>query len=172
MGNRFKVGDKVVRTKGHHTLITGDEYTISWANNDGEVRVEGYGRDLMDWAFSLATPKFKPMKFRVKNEEHSKAIQTYLFGLGYMWGGGCTAVTTFTHTLDIYTQGDGYLWRGTCEMPLQDCPEYTLDYEVETTYKVTNVEEVVKKELVTIGDKTYDRAVLEKALSGLEEAQQ
>ena len=30
-------------------------------------------------------PEFKNMKFRVKDEEHSKQIQEYLFSLGYKW---------------------------------------------------------------------------------------
>ena len=30
-------------------------------------------------------PEFKNMKFRVRDEEHSKQIQEYLFSLGYKW---------------------------------------------------------------------------------------
>ena len=33
-------------------------------------------------------PEFKNMKFRVKDEEHSKQIQEYLFSLGYKWSSG------------------------------------------------------------------------------------
>ncbi len=37
-------------------------------------------------------PEFKNMKFRVKDEEHSKQIQEHLFSLGYRWIGNRNAV--------------------------------------------------------------------------------
>lgn len=37
-------------------------------------------------AVTTTPPPFKDMKFRVRDEEHSKQIQETLFGLGYSWG--------------------------------------------------------------------------------------
>ena len=33
-------------------------------------------------------PEFKNMKFRIKDEEHSKKVQDFLLNLGYRWGRG------------------------------------------------------------------------------------
>ena len=35
-------------------------------------------------------PEFKNMKFRIKDEDHSKKVQDFLLNLGYRWGRGFT----------------------------------------------------------------------------------
>ena len=53
-------------------------------------------------------PEFKNMKFRVKNEEHSKQIQEYLFSLGYQWYDR-TRVVDYTDAAFLFTTRRGYL---------------------------------------------------------------
>ena len=45
-------------------------------------------------------PEFKNMKFRIKDEEHSKKVQDFLLNLGYRWGRGFTE--TFIRGLNIF----------------------------------------------------------------------
>ena len=45
-------------------------------------------------------PEFKNMKFRIKDEEHSKKVQDFLLNLGYRWGRGFTE--TFIPLAKIY----------------------------------------------------------------------
>lgn len=47
-------------------------------------------------------PEFKNMKFRIKDEEHSKKVQDFLLNLGYRWGRGFTE-TFIQRTKYIYT---------------------------------------------------------------------
>ena len=47
-------------------------------------------------------PEFKNMKFRIKDEEHSKKVQDFLLNLGYRWGRGFTE-TFIPQTKYIYT---------------------------------------------------------------------
>ena len=37
-------------------------------------------------------PEFKNMKFRIKDEDHSKKVQDFLLNLGYRWGRGFTEI--------------------------------------------------------------------------------
>ena len=46
--------------------------------------------------------EFKNMKFRIKDEEHSKKVQDFLLNLGYRWGRGFTE-TFIPQTKYIYT---------------------------------------------------------------------
>ena len=59
-------------------------------------------------------PEFKDMKFRVRDEEHSKQIQETLFGLGYKWATGEPGVN-YTYCQYLYTNNDGDLCYGTTE---------------------------------------------------------
>ena len=53
-------------------------------------------------------PEFKNMKFRVKDEDHSKQIQEYLFSLGYHWGEHGRSVD-YTDAPFLFTNRRGYI---------------------------------------------------------------
>lgn len=53
-------------------------------------------------------PEFKNMKFRVKDEEHSKQIQEYLFSLRYHWDDR-TRVVAYTDAAFLFTNRRGYI---------------------------------------------------------------
>lgn len=53
-------------------------------------------------------PQFKAMKFRVKDEIHSRLIQETLFKMGYKWGVSLFNVS-YTHVNCLYTDSDGYI---------------------------------------------------------------
>ena len=56
----------------------------------------------------LIIPEFKNMKFRVKDEEHSKQIQEYLFSLRYHWDDR-TRVVDYTDSAFLFTNRRGYI---------------------------------------------------------------
>lgn len=51
----------------------------------------------------------KAMKFRVKDEQHSKEIQEALFAAGYGWGGKMTTTIENEDASFLYAEKDGYL---------------------------------------------------------------
>ena len=53
-------------------------------------------------------PEFKNMKFRVKDEEHSKQIQEYLFSLRYHWDDQARGVD-YTDAAFLFTNRRGYI---------------------------------------------------------------
>mgnify|MGYP000529389039 FL=1 len=53
-------------------------------------------------------PEFKNMKFRVKDEEHSKQIQEYLFSLRYHWDDQARGVD-YTDAPFLFTTRRGYI---------------------------------------------------------------
>lgn len=53
-------------------------------------------------------PEFKNMKFRVKDEEHSKKIQEHLFSLGYKWS-NTNSVPQYTSGIGLFTNSYGWL---------------------------------------------------------------
>ena len=53
-------------------------------------------------------PEFKNMKFRVKDEEHSKKIQEHLFSLGYKWN-NTNSVPQYTSGIGLFTNSYGWL---------------------------------------------------------------
>ena len=52
--------------------------------------------------------EFKNMKFRVKDEEHSKKIQEHLFSLGYKWS-NTNSVPQYTSGIGLFTNSYGWL---------------------------------------------------------------
>ena len=52
--------------------------------------------------------EFKNMKFRVKDEEHSKQIQEHLFSLGYHWDDQARGVD-YTDAPFLFTTRRGYI---------------------------------------------------------------
>lgn len=51
----------------------------------------------------------KAMKFRVKDEQHSKEIQEALFAAGYGWGGRKTTAVENEEKPFLYAEKDGYI---------------------------------------------------------------
>ncbi len=60
------------------------------------------------------TNTFKAMKFRVKDVEHSKKIQEYLFSIGYEWSSGI-CINTDDNIRFIYAELNGILLHGYSE---------------------------------------------------------
>ena len=73
-------------------------------------------------------PEFKNMKFRIKDEEHSKKVQDFLLNLGYRWGRGFTE-TFIPHTKYIYTNKNSQITGSVTSS--DDAYEYFLQHENE-----------------------------------------
>ena len=110
--------------------------------------------------------QFKNMKFRVRDEEHSKQIQEALFELGYRWPIYGTEVI---HTAAVYlcASQTGELDWSVMESSFlnQAFPEYELKFKPEFV-------EVVKEEVVELNGKLYNKKQLEEALSKLKPIQE
>ena len=83
-------------------------------------------------------PEFKNMKFRVKDEEHSKQIQEHLFSLGYKWLGRCKDVMHVNKPY-LFTQTDRRITQTDRESCFDD-PDY-IEYQLKET-KSYSLEEV------------------------------
>lgn len=84
--------------------------------------------------------QFKAMKFRVKNEEHSKQIQEKLFEMGYEWG-SCGAYVSYTYSHDLFTSSAGNISYANSEMwfaKQKEHQEYTLEQLIEETNMMTS----------------------------------
>ena len=98
--------------------------------------------------------EFKNMKFRIKDEEHSKKVQDFLLNLGYRWGRGFTE-TFITQTKYIYTNKNSQITGSVTSS--DDAYQYFLQHENEEyQLKETisySLEEVkpVKKIVATLG---------------------
>ena len=93
-------------------------------------------------------PEFKNMKFRVKDEEHSKQIQEYLFSLGYQWDDRAHVVD-YTDAAFLFTTRRGYLSQ-TYNSGYSENHEYP-EYRLKET-KSYSLEEVKPiKSIVTSG---------------------
>ena len=73
-------------------------------------------------------PEFKNMKFRIKDEEHSKKVQDFLLNLGYRWGRGFTE-TFIPQTKYIYTNKNGQITGSVTSS--DDAYKYFLQHENE-----------------------------------------
>ena len=73
-------------------------------------------------------PEFKNMKFRIKDEEHSKKVQDFLLNLGYRWGRGFTE-TFIPRTKYIYTDKNGQITGSVTSS--DDAYQYFLQHENE-----------------------------------------
>ena len=110
--------------------------------------------------------QFKAMKFRVRDEEHSKAIQTWLFEQGYRW----PTTGQHLHNFDvrvIHTWEDGGITYSDDESFKRDVSEeeMTLDYTTEMKYIITNVKPMKKRNIVNVGGVDYYEDELAEALS-------
>lgn len=63
------------------------------------------------WEEPEVLPEFKSMKFRVRDEDHSRQIQETLFGLGYSWYENCEhrCSVKYTDCKFLYTYDNGDL---------------------------------------------------------------
>ena len=73
-------------------------------------------------------PEFKNMKFRIKDEEHSKKVQDFLLNLGYRWGRGFTE-TFIPQTKYIYTNKNSQITGSVTSS--NDAYQYFLQHENE-----------------------------------------
>ena len=73
-------------------------------------------------------PEFKNMKFRIKDEEHSKKVQDFLLNLGYRWGRGFTE-TFIPRTKYIYTDKNSQITGSVTSS--DDAYQYFLQHENE-----------------------------------------
>ena len=93
-------------------------------------------------------PEFKNMKFRVKDEEHSKQIQEYLFSLRYHWDDQARGVD-YTDAPFLFTTRRGYISQ-TYNSGYSENNEYP-EYRLKET-KSYSLEEVKPiKSIVTLG---------------------
>jgi hypothetical protein len=53
--------------------------------------------------------KFKDMKFKVNNPEHSEQIQECLFRLGYLWAGDSSRRVQILDSTHLYAEADGII---------------------------------------------------------------
>ena len=99
-------------------------------------------------------PEFKNMKFRIKDEEHSKKVQDFLLNLGYRWGRGFTE-TFIPQTKYIYTNKNSQITGSVTSS--DDAYQYFLQHENEEYQlketKSYSLEEVkpVKNIVATLG---------------------
>lgn len=98
--------------------------------------------------------EFKNMKFRIKDEEHSKKVQDFLLNLGYRWGRGFTE-TFIPRTKYIYTDKNSQITGSVTSS--DDAYQYFLQHENEEyqlketiSYELEEVKPV-KKIVATLG---------------------
>ena len=72
--------------------------------------------------------EFKNMKFRIKDEEHSKKVQDFLLNLGYRWGRGFTE-TFIPRIKYIYTNKNSQITGSVTSS--DDAYQYFLQHENE-----------------------------------------
>ena len=72
--------------------------------------------------------EFKNMKFRIKDEEHSKKVQDFLLNLGYRWGRGFTE-TFIPRAKYIYTNKNSQITGSVTSS--DDAYQYFLQHENE-----------------------------------------
>ena len=97
--------------------------------------------------------EFKNMKFRIKDEEHSKKVQDFLLNLGYRWGRGFTE-TFIPQTKYIYTNKNSQITGSVTSS--DDAYQYFLQHENEEYQlketKFYSLEEVKPvKSIATLG---------------------
>lgn len=96
-------------------------------------------------------PEFKNMKFRVKDEEHSKKIQEHLFSLGYKWSNTQFSTTIYKSGIWLFTNSYGrlsFLLNDKEYFDQSTDPEYQLKEII--SYELEEVKPV-KKIVATLG---------------------
>lgn len=94
--------------------------------------------------------EFKNMKFRVKDEEHSKKIQEYLFSLGYRWTNRIP-IPQYIDAIALFADCHGWLYCLHTDTEYFQSSEYK-EYQLKET-KSYSLEEVkpVKNIVATLG---------------------
>jgi len=134
---------------------TGQEYTkqdiLNILSHHGYIKQE-----------EPTMPKFKAMKFRVKDAEHSAHIQKYLFSLGYKWAEGC--VVQYTDCAEVYARENGALSTGVrlAQNKKKVHQEHTLDVHTTITYTCNPIEK--PRATIELNGVHYYVDELEKAL--------
>jgi len=104
-------------------------------------------------------------KIRIESPEHSRKVQEHLFSLGYKWGGtnSTDVISIFPETIVFYSTSKKIYY-----FVAKKC-ETLLGYqEVELIETVSyELKEIPKKEVVTIGEKSYYKDELEVALKNI-----
>lgn len=149
----FKVGDRVRRiaTSYDEHMQVGTIGTVTKANCDGTwISVDHYVRGkeeypYMSLYFELVAPEeqamqHKPMKIRIKDEEHSRLVQETLFEMGYGWP---NKQVGYTSSPWLTTYEDGRLYCGE-EMSVFDSHENE-EVELVTTYSFKPVDQEAKR---------------------------
>jgi hypothetical protein len=105
-------------------------------------------------------------KIRINSPEHSEKVQKHLFSLGITWAYGSTVVQ---HTrANFLTFDSNYKRILFYYFPSYKFEEFTKHQEVELIEKVSyELKEIPKKEVVTIGEKSYYKDELETALKNI-----
>jgi len=108
--------------------------------------------------------KKKTKVIRIKSPDHSRKVQKHLFSLGYKWDNhltsGVEVVNTENPTLVILEDRKVICWSEKLDLyPYQELELIeTISYEFK---------EIPKKEVVTIGEKSYYKDELEVALKNI-----
>lgn len=108
---------------------------------------------------------YTPMKFRVKDEEHSKMIQQALFELGpdVGWAMERSKEARYAGFPYLYLEADGKLLHGSIESTFQDDPADEYQVEQVLSYKFTKVEVGT----MMIGKDTYRVSDINRALTAI-----
>jgi hypothetical protein len=100
-------------------------------------------------------------RIRIKSPEHSEKVQKHLFSLGYTWHGWSTVIfvdkrfLTFDSEIKIIYYNESFF---------NDLPNQEVELIETVSYEL---KEVPKKEVVTIGEKSYYKDELEVALKNI-----
>lgn len=116
---------------------------------------------------NLKTTQFKEMKFRVRDEEHSKQIQDYLFSLGYSWQTIDNIPYRYLSTSYLYARssgGIGWSEEGS-DIFFEDHPAQEYKLIPHNTFTIEPVPR--REEVVELNGQTYLKADLEEALAKL-----
>ena len=176
--SKFKVGDRVVRinynSRNIPEVVVGSVWTISRVRGEYvnlvEVDDTRYGIFGDEYFELYEEPKKKfSGKFRIKDEEHSRKVQEYLFSIGCKWIFYKDQSLRNTASNFIYVS-DNIIFHGFTEglFLIKEEDEYTL--KETTTYSIEVVPALVPKiETVEILGKHYSKEDVEKAFSNLQE---
>jgi hypothetical protein len=107
----------------------------------------------------------KPLKIICKSAEHLEKVQNYLFSNGYRWGGRYESAP---YELKKGFKGDICIFPEVRQFFFWDLVKPFYFTEVELIEKVSyELKEIPKREVVTIGEKSYYKDELEVALKNI-----
>jgi len=104
-------------------------------------------------------------KIRIKSPEHSEKVQKHLSSLGYTWYGWSTDLTAVIFVDKRFLTFDSEIKRIYYNKSFfNDLPNREVELIETVSYEL---KEVPKKEVVTIGEKSYYKDELEVALKNI-----